>query len=99
MFTNALITGPVDTPALTSTTGVVGRAAVVAGAAAHTPVGRAGEPDEVAAFLLVGDARFITGAAPAVDGGLSVWSARLRASTSGGRRTQPPCRLFYVPRG
>lgn len=71
---NALVTGPVDTPALTSTTGHVDRVAIVADAAAHTPVGRVGEPGEVAAFtafLFSDEARFITGAALAVDGGMS----------------------------
>ncbi len=71
---NALVTGPVDTPALCSTTGVTGREAIVADAAAHTPVGRVGDPEEVAAFVafLLGDeTKFITGAALTIDGGMS----------------------------
>lgn len=71
---NALVTGPVDTPGLCSTSGDACRAELVADAVAHTPAGRIGEPEEVAAFatFLLGDeAKFITGAALAIDGGMS----------------------------
>ncbi|WP_422769859.1 SDR family NAD(P)-dependent oxidoreductase [Plantactinospora sp. WMMC1484] len=71
---NALVTGGVDTPLLRG--GMPGpdpEAAVRAAGATH-PVGRVGQPREIAAFvafLLSDECRFVTGAALAIDGGLT----------------------------
>ncbi|RAY16862.1 short-chain dehydrogenase [Actinomadura craniellae] len=70
---NALVTGGVDTPLLRGNLGPAPDEALRATEAMH-PVGRIGRPDEIAAFaafLLSGEAPFITGAALAIDGGLT----------------------------
>ncbi|MFW5418164.1 glucose 1-dehydrogenase [Nocardiopsis sp. CNT-189] len=69
---NALVTGGVDTPLFAQTMGATpeGRAQVES----MLPVGRLAQPDEVAAFtafLLSDESRFITGAALAIDGGIT----------------------------
>ncbi|MFE3545851.1 glucose 1-dehydrogenase [Nocardia sp. NPDC059177] len=69
---NALVSGAVDTPAFRSSMGATpeGEAAI---AALH-PIGRIAQPTEIAAlcaFLLSGEASFVTGAAVAVDGGFT----------------------------
>ncbi|WP_230394368.1 glucose 1-dehydrogenase [Plantactinospora alkalitolerans] len=70
---NALVTGGVDTPLLRRNMGPDPEKALQIGNAMH-PVGRIGRPDEIAAlaaFLLSDEAPFITGAALAIDGGLT----------------------------
>jgi NAD(P)-dependent dehydrogenase (short-subunit alcohol dehydrogenase family) len=70
---NALVTGGVDTPLLRSNMGPNPAEALRAANAMH-PVGRIGRPEEIAAFaafLLSDEAPFITGAALAIDGGLT----------------------------
>ena len=69
---NALVSGAVDTPAFRGSMGATpeGEAAV---AALH-PLGRISRPDEIAslcAYLLSDEASFVTGAAPAIDGGFT----------------------------
>ena len=70
---NALVTGGVDTPLLRRNMGSTPDEALRAAQALH-PIGRVGEPEEIAAFaafLLSDEAPFITGAALAIDGGLT----------------------------
>ncbi|MFC6082981.1 SDR family NAD(P)-dependent oxidoreductase [Sphaerisporangium aureirubrum] len=70
---NALVTGGVDTPLLRGNMGPTAEESVRQAGALH-PVGRIGRPDEIAAFtafLLSDEARFITGAALAIDGGMT----------------------------
>ncbi|TDO36641.1 SDR family NAD(P)-dependent oxidoreductase [Paractinoplanes brasiliensis] len=70
---NALVTGGVDTPLLRGNLGDSPEEALRFAAGLH-PVGRIGQPEEIAAFvafLLSDDAKFITGAALAIDGGLT----------------------------
>ncbi|MEU4678531.1 glucose 1-dehydrogenase [Micromonospora sp. NPDC023737] len=70
---NALITGGVDTPLLRGAMGPNPEEALRAAGAMH-PVGRIGQPEEIAAFaafLLSEEAKFVTGAALAIDGGLT----------------------------
>jgi NAD(P)-dependent dehydrogenase (short-subunit alcohol dehydrogenase family) len=70
---NALITGGVDTPLLRRNLGDSPDEALRFAAGMH-PVGRIAQPEEIAAFaafLLSDDATFITGAALAIDGGLT----------------------------
>ncbi|NKY27081.1 SDR family NAD(P)-dependent oxidoreductase [Nocardia gamkensis] len=69
---NALVSGAVDTPAFRNSMGATpeGEAAI---AALH-PVGRIATPEEIASFcayLLSGEASFVTGAALAIDGGFT----------------------------
>ena len=54
--------------------GIAVRAADTLGASETTPLGRVGEPDEIAkavSFLASDDASFITGIEMAVDGGMA----------------------------
>ena len=70
---NTLITGGVDTPLLRANLGPTPEESLRAAGAMH-PVGRIAQPDEIAAFvafLLSDEARFITGAALAIDGGMT----------------------------
>jgi NAD(P)-dependent dehydrogenase (short-subunit alcohol dehydrogenase family) len=74
---NALVTGGVDTPLLRSLTWVepslTPEESLHAAVAMH-PLGRIAQPDEIAAFtafLLSDETRFITGAALAIDGGMT----------------------------
>ncbi|GIH22592.1 short chain dehydrogenase [Acrocarpospora phusangensis] len=70
---NALITGGVDTPLLRANMGPTPEESLRAAEAMH-PVGRIAQPEEVAAlaaFLLSDEAKFITGAALAIDGGMT----------------------------
>jgi NAD(P)-dependent dehydrogenase (short-subunit alcohol dehydrogenase family) len=70
---NALITGGVDTPLLRANLGPTPEESLRAAGAMH-PVGRIAQPDEIAAFvafLLSDEARFVTGAALAIDGGMT----------------------------
>ncbi|WBB53494.1 SDR family oxidoreductase [Verrucosispora sp. WMMD573] len=70
---NALVTGGVDTPLLRGAMGPNAAEAIRAAGAMH-PVGRVGQSAEIAAFvafLLSDEAAFITGAALAIDGGLT----------------------------
>ncbi|MGI5153041.1 SDR family NAD(P)-dependent oxidoreductase [Plantactinospora sp. CA-294935] len=70
---NALVTGGVDTPLLRGNMGPNPEEAIRVANEMH-PVGRIGHPDEIAAlaaFLLSDEALFITGAALAIDGGLT----------------------------
>jgi NAD(P)-dependent dehydrogenase (short-subunit alcohol dehydrogenase family) len=70
---NALVTGGVDTPLLRGNMGVPPEEAVRMAGAMH-PIGRIAQPEEVAAFvafLLSDEAAFITGAALAIDGGMT----------------------------
>ncbi|MEU8357154.1 SDR family oxidoreductase [Nonomuraea sp. NPDC048882] len=70
---NALVTGGIDTPLLRAGMGPTPEEALRVGAAMH-PIGRVGRAEEVAAFvafLLSDEAGFITGAALAIDGGVT----------------------------
>jgi NAD(P)-dependent dehydrogenase (short-subunit alcohol dehydrogenase family) len=70
---NALVTGGVDTPLLRGNLGPTPEESLRAAAAMH-PIGRIGRPEEIAAFtafLLSDEAGFITGAALAIDGGIT----------------------------
>ncbi|MEU8176463.1 SDR family oxidoreductase [Microbispora hainanensis] len=70
---NALVTGGVDTPLLRGNMGPSPEESLRAAGAMH-PIGRIGQPEEIAAFvafLLSDEARFITGAALAIDGGIT----------------------------
>jgi NAD(P)-dependent dehydrogenase (short-subunit alcohol dehydrogenase family) len=70
---NALVTGGVDTPLLRGNLGVEPEEAVRLAGGWH-PVGRIAQPEEIAAFvafLLSDEAKFITGAALAIDGGIT----------------------------
>ena len=71
---NALCPGDTDTPMLDATTGSTDRNAVVADCGRGIPLGRVGQPDEIAraaVFLVSDNASFVTGAALPIDGGAS----------------------------
>ncbi|MDF0544862.1 glucose 1-dehydrogenase [Sphingobium sp. H39-3-25] len=73
---NTMSPGPIDTPALATTTGLTPEQAEQAAAqfAAQVPMGRRGEPEETAAavtFLASEESSYITGVDLAVDGGLA----------------------------
>ncbi|WP_245871048.1 SDR family oxidoreductase [Asanoa hainanensis] len=71
---NALVTGGVDTPLLRRNMSGVSPEEAIRFAGGMHPVGRIAAPQEIAAFvafLLSDDATFITGAALAIDGGLT----------------------------
>lgn len=73
---NTMSPGPIDTPALATTTGLTPEQAEQAAAqfAALIPMGRRGEPEEIAAavtFLASEESSFVTGVDLAVDGGLA----------------------------
>ncbi|MFB4273752.1 MULTISPECIES: SDR family NAD(P)-dependent oxidoreductase [unclassified Nonomuraea] len=70
---NALVTGGVDTPLTRANLGPTPEESLRAAAAMH-PLGRIARPEEIAAFaafLLSDEAGFITGAALAIDGGMT----------------------------
>ncbi|UBU18462.1 SDR family NAD(P)-dependent oxidoreductase [Nonomuraea gerenzanensis] len=70
---NALVTGGVDTPLLRGNLGPSPEESLRAAGAMH-PIGRIALPEEIAAFvafLLSDEARFVTGAALAIDGGMT----------------------------
>jgi NAD(P)-dependent dehydrogenase (short-subunit alcohol dehydrogenase family) len=73
---NSLSPGPIDTPALATTTGLTPEQAEQAAAqfSSQIPMGRRGEPEEIAAavaFLASDESSFITGIDLAVDGGMA----------------------------
>ncbi|MGW1710616.1 SDR family oxidoreductase [Streptomyces sp. NPDC002206] len=86
---NALVTGGVDTPLLRNNMGLPPEEAVRVAGALH-PIGRIAQPDEIAAFvafLLSDEATFITGAALAIDGGMTAaW--RMPDGTAGKAATR-----------
>lgn len=77
---NAVCPGTVLSPSLISRAGAMaasadGRDEVLARFAARQPMGRLGEPDEIAAlcaYLLSDESRFVTGQAWAIDGGITI---------------------------
>jgi NAD(P)-dependent dehydrogenase (short-subunit alcohol dehydrogenase family) len=73
---NSMSPGPIETPALETTTGLTPEQAKEAAAqfTSQIPVGRRGQPEEVAAavvFLASDESSFITGVDLAVDGGMA----------------------------
>jgi NAD(P)-dependent dehydrogenase (short-subunit alcohol dehydrogenase family) len=73
---NTMSPGPIETPALGTTTGLTPEQAEQAAAqfASQVPMGRRGKPEEIAAavaFLASAESSFITGVDLAVDGGLA----------------------------
>jgi len=73
---NTMSPGPIETPALATTTGLTPEQAEQAAAqfASQIPMGRRGQPEEVAAavtFLASDESSYITGVDLAVDGGLA----------------------------
>ena len=73
---NSMSPGPIDTPALATTTGLTPEQAEQAAAQfdLQIPMGRSGKPEEVAAavtFLASDESSFITGIDLAVDGGMA----------------------------
>ncbi len=73
---NSMSPGPIDTPALQTTTGLTAEQAKEAAAqfATQVPMGRRGVPDEIAAavaFLASDESSYITGIDLAVDGGMA----------------------------
>ena len=73
---NAMSPGPIDTPALATTTGLTPEQAEQAAAqfASQIPMGRRGETEEIAAavtFLASDESSFITGVDLPVDGGMA----------------------------
>jgi NAD(P)-dependent dehydrogenase (short-subunit alcohol dehydrogenase family) len=73
---NTMSPGPIETPALATTTGLTPEQAEQAAAqfASQVPMGRRGQPEEIAAavvFLASDESSYITGVDLAVDGGLA----------------------------
>jgi len=73
---NSMSPGPIDTPALATTTGLTPEQAEQTAAqfSSQIPMGRRGEPEEIAAavaFLASDESSFITGIDLAVDGGMA----------------------------
>jgi len=73
---NTMSPGPIDTPALATTTGLTPEQAEQAAVqfASQVPMGRRGQPEEIAAavaFLASDESSYITGVDLAVDGGLA----------------------------
>jgi NAD(P)-dependent dehydrogenase (short-subunit alcohol dehydrogenase family) len=73
---NTMSPGPIETPALATTTGLTPEQAEQAAAqfASQVPMGRRGQPEEIAAavvFLASEESSYITGVDLAVDGGLA----------------------------
>jgi NAD(P)-dependent dehydrogenase (short-subunit alcohol dehydrogenase family) len=73
---NSMSPGPIETPALETTTGLTAEQAKQAAAqfASQVPLGRRGTPEEIAAavvFLASDESSYITGVDLAVDGGMA----------------------------
>ena len=73
---NVVSPGPIDTPALATTTGLTPEQAEQAAAqfTSQIPMGRIGKPEEIAAavtFLASDESSYITGVDLAVDGGMA----------------------------
>src|ERR1700760_4780088 len=73
---NSMSPGPIETPALETTTGLSAEQAEQAAAqfSSQIPMGRRGKPEEIAAavtFLASAESSFITGVDLAVDGGMA----------------------------
>jgi len=73
---NSMSPGPIDTGALEKTTGLTAEQAkqAAAGFASQVPMGRRGQPEEIAAavtFLASDESSYITGIDLAVDGGMA----------------------------
>ena len=73
---NCVSPGAIDTPALTTTTGLTAEQAeqAVAQFTTQIPMGRRGKPEEIAAavaFLASDESSYITGMDLAVDGGMA----------------------------
>ena len=73
---NSMSPGPIETPALETTTGLTAEQAEQAAAqfSSQIPMGRRGKPEEIAAavtFLASEESSFITGVDLAVDGGMA----------------------------
>ncbi|KAL8940399.1 MAG: hypothetical protein Q9211_002288 [Gyalolechia sp. 1 TL-2023] len=70
---NAVAPGPIDTPMMTSGSGKPGQSKSSRAMIERTPMGRYGQPEEVAnmiAFLLSEDSSYTSGAVVAIDGAL-----------------------------
>ncbi|KAL8943757.1 MAG: hypothetical protein Q9216_000863 [Gyalolechia sp. 2 TL-2023] len=70
---NAIAPGPIDTPMMSNMTGEAGQTASSRGIIQRVPMGRYGQPEEVAkliAFLLSEESSYTSGAVVTIDGGL-----------------------------
>lgn len=70
---NAIAPGPIDTPMMSNMTGEAGKTELSKGYISRVPMGRYGQPEEVAkliAFLLSEESSYTSGAVVTVDGGL-----------------------------